>query len=47
MTHPGLLQQVLLNAGTFNSPALGEADVDVLPKSTGVVISNGFGVTEG
>lgn len=46
-TNSGLLQQILLHSGPFNGPSFGEANVDVLPKSTGVVIANGFGITKG
>ena len=46
-THPGLLQEVLLNAGPFDGPRLVEVDVDVLPKAAGVVVADGFGITEG
>lgn len=46
-TNSGLFQQVLLNASPFNGPTLGEVDVNVLPKTTGVVISNCFGVAKG
>lgn len=46
-TNSGLFQQVLLNASPFDGPTLGEVDVNVLPKTTGVIISNCFGVAKG
>lgn len=46
-TNSRLLQQVLVNASPFNGPSFGEVDVNVLPKATGVVISNCFGIAEG
>lgn len=45
-THTRLLQQVLLYLGSFNGPSLVEVDIDVLPKATGVVVTNGLGVAE-
>lgn len=46
-TNSALLQQVLLDTGPFDSSTLGEVDVNVLPKSTGVIIADGFGITKG
>jgi len=45
--HPGLLQEVLLDAGAFDGPRLVEVDVNVLPEAAGVVVADGFGVAEG
>lgn len=45
-THAGLLQQVLLYFGSFNGASLVEVDIYVLPKATGVVISNCLGIAE-
>ena len=36
---PGLLQEVLLNHGTFNDPLSCEVHVNVLAKPTGVVVA--------
>lgn len=44
---PGLLQEVLLYHGTFNDSSGVEVDVNVLAKSTGVVIAVGLGITKG
>lgn len=46
VTNSRLLQQVLLNTGPFNGPTLGEVDVDVLPKSTGVIVADGFSIAK-
>lgn len=45
-TYTRLLQQVLLYFGSFDGPALVEVDIDVLPKATGVVITNCLGIAE-
>lgn len=44
---PGLLQQVLLNLGPFYCSSLVEVDVNVFPKTRGVVIANSFGISKG
>ena len=43
----GLLQEVLLNSSSFNNGMSVKVDVDVFPKSTGVVISYGLCIAEG
>lgn len=43
----GLLQEILLNLGSLNGSLMIKVDVDVLPKSTGIVISDGFGISKG
>lgn len=44
---PGLLQEVLLYHGTLNYSSGVEVDVNVLAKSTGVVVTVGLGITKG
>lgn len=44
--HPGLLQQVLLNLCPLNGSPFVEVDIDVLPKSAGIVITDGLCVPE-
>lgn len=46
-THTRLLQQVLLYLGSFNGPSLVEVDIYILPKATGVVVTNCLGVAKG
>lgn len=46
-THSRLLQQVLLNFGSFYRSSLVEMDVYVFPKSTWVVITDGLGIPKG
>lgn len=45
--HAGLLQQVLLNLGSFDGASLVEVDVDVLPEAAGVVVADGLGIAKG
>ena len=49
-THLGdnsrFLKQILLNPGTFNRAFVIKVDINVLPKSTGVVISNCLRITK-
>lgn len=43
--HSRLLQQVSPHVGTYDVESLVEADLDVLPETTAVVITGGFGVS--
>lgn len=42
-----LLQEILLDSGSFNNRMSVKVDVDVFPKSTGVVISHGLCIAKG
>lgn len=44
--HPGLLQKVLLNLCPLYGSSFVEVDIDVLPKSAGIVITDGLRIPE-
>ena len=45
--HTRLLQQVLLYLGSFDGPSLVEVDIDIFPKATGVIVTDGLGISKG
>lgn len=45
--HAGLLQQILLDLGSFDGASLVEVDVDVLPEAAGVVVADGLCIAKG